>query len=282
MELVRTSGGRVLAVYEAGDPAGKCILVLFGMPNSGVLSGWPHVDVADALGVRLVSYDRPGYGESTPHPGRRVADAAADVHTIADALDIEAVGVFGSSMGGPHALACAALLPELVRAAVVLASPSPASLGGWPQDWIDDAELNRSSPEIARADTETSRQQWLNMTVDDCAEMMRADAPREDEAITRRAVWRRSHFQLGLRPGIEGVWEDNRAWDEPWGFELEEISQPVRLRHGDRDVIVPLTHSELLAQRLSTVETHFSDDTHASLFARDPTDDWQWLLGHGG
>jgi len=110
---VKTKDGRTLAVEDAGDRAGRPVLVHVGTPNSRHLYGLTVADAA-ARGLRLISYDRPGYGESTPQPGRTMADCAADVRAICAALGIEKLVTWGLSGGGPHVLACAALLPDLV------------------------------------------------------------------------------------------------------------------------------------------------------------------------
>src|SRR5215472_13645378 len=106
---VRTPDGRTLAVEDAGDPAGRPVLAHNGTPNSRHLYA-PWVADAARRGLRLISYDRPGYGGSTPHPGRTVADCAADVRAICEALGIDRLVMWGISGGGPHVLACAALL----------------------------------------------------------------------------------------------------------------------------------------------------------------------------
>ncbi len=120
---VRTRDGRTLAVEESGDPAGRPVLVHMGTPNSRHLHG-PNVRDAAARGLQLISYDRPGYGGSSPQPARTVADCAGDVRTICAELGIDRLATWGISGGGPHVLACAALLPDLVTAA--------ASLARWP------------------------------------------------------------------------------------------------------------------------------------------------------
>src|ERR1700735_5267102 len=130
---VRTPDGRTLAVEESGDPAGRPVLVHMGTPNSRHLYG-PNVRDAAARGLRLISYDRPGYGGSSPQPGRTVADCAGDVRTICAELGIDRLAMWGVSGGGPHVLACAALLPDLVTAAASLASPAPYGAEGL--DWL--------------------------------------------------------------------------------------------------------------------------------------------------
>src|SRR4051794_41873965 len=126
---VTTSSGRALRVHSAGDPAGPTVFVLHGSPSSGMLYP-PNVHDAAAHGLRLVSYDRPGYGGSTPHPGRRVADAAADVGAIADHLGLDRFAVWGHSGGGPHALACAALAGGRRGATAALSGPPPPPARG--------------------------------------------------------------------------------------------------------------------------------------------------------
>ncbi|HYA09053.1 MAG TPA: alpha/beta hydrolase, partial [Gaiellaceae bacterium] len=130
---VDAGGGRVLRVEEGGDPAGFAVLYQHGTPGCGLLYR-PLVEDAAARGIRLLGYDRPGYGGSTRHAGRTVADAARDVAAIADALGLERLATWGISGGGPHALACAALLPGRIVAAASLASPAPHDAEGL--DWL--------------------------------------------------------------------------------------------------------------------------------------------------
>jgi pimeloyl-ACP methyl ester carboxylesterase len=162
---VRVSGGRTLAVRDAGDPAGTPVLVQSGTPGSRYLYG-PNVEDASLRGLRLISYDRPGYGGSAPHPGRSVADCAADVRAICAALGIGRIGIWGISGGGPHVLACAALLPDLVAAAASLASPAPWGaegldyFAGMGEDKADDIRLLMADKEAARARWD-ARRSWL-------------------------------------------------------------------------------------------------------------------------
>src|SRR5215831_11853246 len=130
---VRTPDGRTLAVEDAGNPAGRVVLMHGGSPNSRHLYG-PNVADATARGLRLISYDRPGYGGSTPCAGRAIADCTSDVQAICAALGIGRLAMWGYSGGGPYLLACAALLPDLVAAAASLASLAPYGVAGL--DWF--------------------------------------------------------------------------------------------------------------------------------------------------
>ena len=115
MRSVTTPDGRTLTVREGGDPAGVPVLSMSGTPGSSTLYE-PHVRDAEEQGIRLLSYDRPGYGGSSPNKGRNVAACAVDVEAVCDAVGIERICVWGISGGGPHALATAALLPHRVAA----------------------------------------------------------------------------------------------------------------------------------------------------------------------
>src|SRR5207248_7999615 len=126
---VRSQAGRSLTVYEAGDPDGRPILFHHGTPSSGKPFD-PHVTLAQERGIRLVSYDRAGYGDSTRHAGRAVVDVVQDVESIADALGFEHFATWGLSGGGPHTLATAAGLPDRVVAVATAASIAPPDRPG--------------------------------------------------------------------------------------------------------------------------------------------------------
>src|SRR5438552_3218883 len=133
MRSVTTPDGRTLTVREGGDPAGVPVLSMSGTPGSSTLYE-PHVRDAREQGIRLLSYDRPGYGGSSRDKGRNVAACAADVEAVCDELGLERICVWGISGGGPHALAAAALLPERVATAAALASVAPYGADGL--DWL--------------------------------------------------------------------------------------------------------------------------------------------------
>ena len=145
---VTTQDGRKLRISEAGQPDGIPVLVHHGTPGSRLLYQ-PWVEDAQSRGIRLISYERPGYGGSTPHPGRSVASVADDVSAIAEHLNLDLLCVWGASGGGPHALACAALLPDLVVAAAAIASPAPYHADGldWLAGMVFQAANIKGSPE---------------------------------------------------------------------------------------------------------------------------------------
>ncbi|MFN8482180.1 MAG: alpha/beta hydrolase [Anaerolineae bacterium] len=283
--IIQTEDGRELSITEAGRPNGVPVLVHHGTPGSRLLYA-PWVKDARSRGIRLISYDRPGYGGSTPQPGRTVADAAADVAAIASELGVSRLLVWGISGGGPHALACAALLPDLVVAAAALASVAPYPAEGL--DWFAGmAEANvaefraainardalqsfvaEAAAGTVNAEPATLAQAWGSLL-----------SP-VDAAILagHLAAFLLGQFQEGLKPGIDGWVDDDVAFTTPWEFEGSEIRLPVLLMHGEHDRLVPFSHGRWLADRIPNVDARLSDDDgHLTLIGRIPAVH-AWLL----
>jgi pimeloyl-ACP methyl ester carboxylesterase len=282
---VLASDGRTLAIEEAGDPRGRPVLVHNGTPNSRHLYGPVAADAA-ARGLRLIGYDRPGYGGSTAQPGRTVADCAADVRAICAGLGIGRLAMWGISGGGPHVLACAALLPDLVAAAASLASLAPPAAEGL--DWfegmghdnVDDFKLQQSDKEAARAKTETQREQTLAASADDLAEMLKTLlTPTDAAALTGEfAEYLAWTGREGLAPGSQGWWEDGEAFASPWGFELSAIRVPFLVMHGRQDQFVPFGHGQWLAARIPGAQARLLDeDGHLTLLTNRIGEVHAWL-----
>lgn len=283
---VVTHDGRVLKVLEDGDRAGRPVLVHSGTPNSRLLfSG--VVASADRCGVRLISYDRPGYGGSTQRPGRTVADCVEDVRQIAAALDINRLAVWGISGGGPHALACAALLPELVASVAVLASTAPWGaegldyFSGMGELNVQDISLTLEDPVEARAKCERDRVEMLTLTVPELVEFLKTLlAPVDAAALTGElGQYLIDSTHSGMGTGSAGWWDDELAMLEPWGFEFGVIRTPVLLLHGRHDRFVPFSHGEWLARTIPGVEAKLTDDDgHLTLTTRHLDEVHAWLL----
>jgi pimeloyl-ACP methyl ester carboxylesterase len=283
----KTPDGRTLAIEEAGDPDGRPVLVHNGTPNSRHLYA-PNAADAASRGLRLISYDRPGYGGSTPHPGRNVADCAADVRAICAELGIDRLAMWGISGGGPHVLACAALLPDLVPAAASLASLAPVGAEGL--DWfegmgqlnVDDFKLYERDPEASRVKLEADREEMLAASPDEEAKILESLlTPTDAAALTGELAEFLTYCEHeGLAPGAEGWWEDGVAHAGPWGFELSAISIPVLLMHGRQDQFVPFGHGEWLAAHIPGVEARLSDeDGHLTLLKNRIGEVHAWLAG---
>jgi pimeloyl-ACP methyl ester carboxylesterase len=283
---VAAPGGRTLHVAEAGDPGGRPVIVHAGTPGGAEPIRAVWADDARARGLRLITYDRPGYGPSTPQPGRTVADAAADVAAVADALGLDRFATWGASGGGPHALAAAALLPERVTAAAVLASPAPFDAEGL--DWFAGQAEDNVNEHHAAVDGADALRQMLAPA----REGMLAARPNQmlegmgsllhplDAAIMDAEVsgYLLSSSQHGIGPGLDGWVDDDRAFVTPWGFDPRDVRVPVLLMHGVHDLFIPVTHGRWLAERIPGVDARISDDdAHLTLSIRRIPEVHEWL-----
>jgi pimeloyl-ACP methyl ester carboxylesterase len=76
---VTTADTRSLEVLVEGPSDGFPLVYHSGTPSAAV--EFEYLSQAAASGLRTVTFSRPGYGESTPHPARvRRVDAAARAH----------------------------------------------------------------------------------------------------------------------------------------------------------------------------------------------------------
>lgn len=285
---VETAYGRILHVHEAGDPGGVPVIVHHGTPSAGVLPTSWHL-AARADGVRLVGVDRPGYGGSDRHPGRTVADVVPDTVAVADALGIGRFRTFGVSGGGPHVLACAALLPDRVIAAACMSGVAPYDardldfLAGMGQDNLDEfGAAVAGEPALAEYLTQ-QRETMLATTPADLVSAMESLLPPVDrDALTSGfAEFMHASFADGLRGGIDGWLDDDVAFTRPWGFDVADVAVPTQVIAGRADLFVPFAHATWLAAHVHGAETALSPaDGHLSLFAKYG-EAQRWLLGQG-
>ena len=284
MRDVTAPDGRTLRVHEAGAADGPLVLVHQGTPMSGLLFE-PHAIDAARRGVRLVAYDRPGYGGSTPAPGRSVADSVEDVRAIADALGAERLVVGGISGGGPHALACAALLPDRVAAVASLASVAPIDAEGL--DWLAGmGEMNLDEFAAARQgraalEAYLEPQARATVTAEGLLEGLRSLLSDVDAAVLTGDLgdYLAASMREATQQGVAGWRDDDLAFDKPWGFSVEDIRVPVLLWHGEHDRFVPLTHGQWLAARIPDADARLSaEDGHLTLMQRRVPEVHEWLL----
>jgi pimeloyl-ACP methyl ester carboxylesterase len=239
------------------------------------------------MGVRLISYDRPGYGKSDRKASRLVADAAEDVETIADYMDIDRFAVLGRSGGGPHALACAALLPHRVTRACALVSLAPPDADGL--DWF----AGMTDSNVAEYKSAATDPDKLAATLIATAAKIRADPashvvttlgpemPEADRQVVADAGIRAKlvkNFAEALRDSADGWIDDALAFTSPWDFDVSTISVPVLLWHGEKDVFSPVTHTRWLADRIPTaIGTIFPGKAHFGALEVVP-DTLSWLI----
>ena len=280
-------GGRTLCVAEAGDPEGRMVFSLHGTPGARLF--WHEVvEDAEQRKIRLVAYDRPGYGGSDAAPGRTVADAADDIAAIADALGAERYAVYGGSGGGPHALANA-VRPDRVVAVAALASVAPWGvegldwLDGMGQDNLDEFGAALEGEEALRRYLGEQRDAILGAGPEEVAETLESLLCPPDRACLTGELAVYFHDQIGeaLRDGVDGWTDDDLVFVKPWGFQLEDISVPVQVWHGAQDQFVPVAHGRWLAERIPGAEDHiYAEDGHLTLQIARIGDVHAWLLRH--
>jgi pimeloyl-ACP methyl ester carboxylesterase len=262
------------------------VLVHVGTP-SGSLPYEPHLEDASRRGIRLFAYDRPGYGASTRNPGRTVADCAADVAAICDALEIARFCTGGVSGGGPHVLATAALLPERCVAAASLASLAPFDAEGLDfTAGMGEANVESFAAVLAGEETHRARHEqdvhdFLETTAERLEEVwgtLLGPADRE-VATGELAEFLIANARAALTPSSDGWFDDDVCFAKPWGFEITSIRVPVLLLHGEQDLFVPFGHGVWLAEHIPGVEAHLShEDGHLTLPERRIGEVHDWLL----
>ena len=281
---IRTADGRSLEVHEAGDPAGLPVVIHHGTPGSGV----PYERWATP-GVRLLAYDRAGYGGSTRNRGRGISSVVGDIEAIADSFGLERYATWGISGGGPHALACAALCDERLFAAASLGGVAPWGAEGL--DWhagmgeenIKEFDLVLAGEAALRPAVERDRSQMLALSADELREVFGSLLGEIDRAALtgRLAAWLHEDMTHGLAPGADGWIDDDLAFAAPWGFELADVSRPTLVVHGSDDRFVPVAHGEWLASHLPHAESWIDDaNGHLTLLENRVGEVHEWLLSH--
>jgi pimeloyl-ACP methyl ester carboxylesterase len=270
---VTAPDGRALDVLVGGADAGPALLAHHGTPSDASLwAGWD--ELAAARDLRLIAISRPGYGGSTRKPGRSVADVAADAGVVLDALTVPWFVTTGWSGGGPHALACAALLPERCRAVATLAGVGPYGVPNL--DFLAGMGPENHEEFGAAVAGEAPLRAWLGAN----AEPMRhvtgegivaafgglipqcdKDALAGGFADDLAAEMRRA-----LARGFDGWVDDDLAFVREWGFGFASIAAPITVWQGDLDLMVPAAHGAWLARHLpSAVARAAPSHGHLSL-----------------
>jgi pimeloyl-ACP methyl ester carboxylesterase len=264
--------GRRIDVELTGPEDGRPLIFHTGTPMAGMVFA-PLVQAGAERGLRHIAYSRPGYGTSDRRAGRTVADCVADVTAIADELGIERFFTVGWSGGGPHALACAALLPERTIAAATLASVAPRLTPGL--DWSDGMG-DENLDEFAAAD---AGEQQLRDYLEQQAGLAGVSGPElhaelgdllsdVDRGVLTGdfADYLAESMRVGLTGGFWGWLDDDLAIIRDWGFGLDTIVAPVTIWQGQSDRFVPFAHGEWLAGHVAGARPQLlADHGHLSI-----------------
>jgi pimeloyl-ACP methyl ester carboxylesterase len=262
LQLLTLSDGRTLEALSIGPDEAPAVVFHFGTPQ-GIVDLPPLSAAVRANGMRLVTWSRPGYGHSTPKPGRSVADVAADATEVLDALGVERFVNIGWSGGGPHALACSALLGERCRATASIASVAP-----WDAEGLDVmagmGEENIQEFGLAEKG-EAELTPWLEAVAAVMEGVAGADVaaslgdlipPVDEAALTGEfADAMACSLRRAVIHGATGWRDDDLAFVKPWGFDLAATG-PVAVWQGDQDRMVPFAHGVWLTEHLPHAEPH--------------------------
>jgi pimeloyl-ACP methyl ester carboxylesterase len=246
---LRLPDGRTLHCYDTGSGDGADLVVVYhhGTPNVGPPPA-PLVEAPEARGIRWISYDRPGYGGSTRHPGRSVATTVADDLAVADVLGVDRFAAFGHSSGAVLALAAAASLGDRVLGALCGAALAPLTAEGI--DWFagmhagGERELRAAVTGREALEAELARSEF------DPAMFTDGDL----RALESDWAWLNGVASHGLDAGPGGMVDDDLALVADWGVDLAAVTAPVILLHGDADRIAPVAHARWLADRVPGAE----------------------------
>ncbi len=259
LRTVTAPDGRQLGVAEFGDPEGRPVFSLHGTPGSRLRRPANDDDVR-AAGLRLLMYDRPGYGESDRHRGRRVVDCVGDVEAIADDLGLDRFHVIGGSGGGPHALAVGACLPDRVIGVDALVSPAPRDridfgfMDGMDPENVKEFGWALESEEVLHRELTSWAVELVAQFDDESASpLAEIDFGEADRELVARDDVRRSMGEMVREAFHHGVWgwvDDDLAMLEPWGFDIADLTVPVTIRYGSKDVLVPAAHGAWLGAQV--------------------------------
>jgi len=265
--------GRTLEYVTAGPADGFPLLLHHGTPSGALL--YPElVETATRHGLRIVMHSRPGYAGSTPQPGRTVAGVAADVTALLDALGAPAFVTVGWSGGGPHALACAALLPDRCLAAATIAGVAPYGAEGL--DWLAGMGAENLTEFGAAVAGEPALTAYLEAEAPGFAAVTGAalagafaDLLSEVDSkvlVGGFADYLAESCRLSVSTGIAGWRDDDLAFVADWGFPLDTLTVPVAIWQGAHDRMVPFDHGRWLAAHVAGARVHLEPgEGHLSL-----------------
>jgi pimeloyl-ACP methyl ester carboxylesterase len=268
--VVTTGDGRTLAYEELGDPRGNPVFLLHGTPGSRFSGQHPDPERVVQAGLRVLTYDRPGYGQSTRHRGRSVVDCVADVAAIADQLGIDRFAVKGGSGGGPHALAVGARLSERVTrvGCAVGVAPHDADdidfFAGMDPSNVKEFKWAIAGEATLAPELERESQKVLSRVAADPSKVLgEFKLSSSDLAVLSDTVVQNSLRKSTREAFANGAWgwvDDDLAFAKPWGFDVAELTVPVEIRYGVTDVLVPAAHGEWLAAHIPHAEVKVDSD----------------------
>lgn len=264
--------GRTVAYTDLGDPGGRPVVFFHGAPSSRLALVRLDDELATA-GVRVVSPDRPGFGGSSPQPGRTLPGYGRDVVALADHLGLSRFTVAGHSSGGPYAVAAAALLPDHVTASLVVAGVTDM---GWPDAWDGyvtvEADLMRQPDEQSAVAAAERRFGADGSRFFDVADFDMSDPDAAVLADPDEGAAEMNDAIEAFRQGVAGYAQDVWLEGHPWPFDPATIGVPVHVVHGREDRLVPAAHNRHTAGLIPGATLEVLDgEGHLSIVRRFPS-----------
>ena len=257
--VVRLRDGRELAVAVSGPADGVPLLYHHGTPGCLFQPAASRHECAER-GLRYLTYSRAGAKGSTRNPGRTVADVAADMEDVLDALGVERCIVAGKSGGGPHALATAALLPDRVAAAISIAGCRPYGdgfLDGMGEDNIEEFGLALEGEDALRPFVMKHREALKGADAESLVADLATLLPEIDRRVLTSEAGADTVAVLIGGVQVPDAWiDDDLAFTRDWGFDLSSISVPTYVWQGSEDLMVPFHHGQWLAEHLPGAVAH--------------------------
>jgi pimeloyl-ACP methyl ester carboxylesterase len=269
---LRLADGRILHVYDTapGDDRRLPVFWHHGTPNLGAPPE-PLFEAGEWLGIRWISFDRPGYGGSTAAPGRTMASVAADLTTVADALGVGRFALMGYSGGGSYALGSAAILGHRIEAVTTFAAIAPYDAEGL--DWYDGMIPSGVASLRSAAAGREAKVRHETSGIEYDPEFAKADL----------AMFEGPWGWLGsvagdksMPNGLDGLIDDDCSYVIPWDCDPAAITAPTLLCHGEDDRIIPSSHGDWLVEHIASAALRlYPGDSHISVLAHaEPALEW--------
>jgi pimeloyl-ACP methyl ester carboxylesterase len=267
---VQLPDNRILSYVEYGPADGTPVLYFHGFPGSHkdiYLFNGPQL--AEKYQIRLISIDRPGYGNCDPLPDRKLSEWPEDINHLCSSLGLESFSILAYSGGGPFALACAHARLEGLDKVMVVSGMGPYKA---PESKKGSAMLIPKAPRLIL--------KGMNKMVVEKPEKLEANMrkgfPAVDNAILEREEVKMAMNQTlaeAFSSGYQGALDDARIYRSDWGFEISEIDKQVILWHGDQDKNVPIETVRYVADQLPNSSSEFkSAEGHLSLIYKHASD----------
>lgn len=263
--FVELLDNRRLGYHDMGDPQGIPCIYTPGWPGSGLL-GKVYDEAARQAGVRWISVDKPGMGQSSYDPSRSMARYAADIRQLVDCLGIDRFAAVGDSAGGPQTLAVADALGRRIITAIVIACMAPPNQMACRvrmstsvrtlmflavrAPWLLRLQLRLLSH---RLEDPKKAGQWLRNATKDATE-------------SERRALEKINPQLLLLATAEALSDHGRSavqelsmLMQPWRFDLSGIACPVQMWHGALDIHAPAAYVRVMAQQIPSSRVRIVD-----------------------